>query len=179
MNDVQRKALAAIAGDDLVNMVIATGEEHTKELEETVAFKEAEEEVAPEAKSEETTEVPDEGTKDATTEDVPEAEVASESKDLDALAQQIVAGLNLDGFTQALSTMQEGMKALLDSQKAQEDRLKALEDIGGSETAPLVPLPVSAYWQASRVAQTESKEKAVAKPVMPDAISEMAKRIPV
>jgi len=180
MNQQQKDALTAIAGDEFVNMVIKTGEERTKELEERgIAFKETEE-VAEEVETEEVAEVKE--AEEATeTEEVEETEVKETDSQMTALAQQIVAGLNLGTMTEAIKSIQDTVKAIAGSQVEQDKRLKALEDIGGEQSAPLIPLPRATYWQASRVAQTEPDEKLAdkAQPKVPDAISEMAKRIPI
>jgi len=186
MNQQQKDALSAIAGDDFVNMVIKTGEERTKELEERgIAFKEtaADEqtkEVAVEAKpKEETKEI--EENKEAEPAATGDEEETSQTKAISALAQEIVAGLNLGQMTEAIKSIQDTMVTIAGSQKEQGDRLKALEDIGGGQAAPLIPLPAAAYWQASRVAQTEPEEKLAdkAQPQLPDAIVQMAQRMPI
>jgi len=201
MDDLQRKALAAIGGDDLVELIIRTGEERTKELEQQgIAFKSEtaadqqteEQEAATEAKSEEKqaqqlteTEVKAEETQDAepaaTGEEVKEPDVDSQTKAITELAHQIVAGLNLGEIAQAIKSIQDTVGTIAVSQKEQDERIKALEDIGGEDMSPLIPLPPAAYFQASRLAQTEPEEKMVdkAQPKVPDAIVEMAKLIPV
>lgn len=194
MDDLQRKALAAIAGDEFVQMIIKTGEERTKELEEQgVAFKETaadppteadkqtEEVAVEEAKPEEEAEVKETEAQETEETEVKEATGEEVDSQIKALAQQIVAGLNLGEIAQAIKSVQDTVGTIAESQEEQDKRIKALEDIGGEQAAPLIPLPRAAYWQASRVAQTEPEEKMAdkAQPQVPDAIAEMAKRIPI
>jgi len=84
-------------------------------------------------------------------------------------------------MTEAIKSVQDTVNTITSNQEEQDKRIKALEDIGGEQAAPLIPLPRAAYWQASRVAQTEPEEKMAdkAQPRVPDAIAEMAKRIPI
>ena len=179
MNQEQASALEAISGADLVEEVIETTEQRTEELEaKGVTFKSLIED-APEEKVEAVaTEV--EAVLE-TDEDVKEED--SQAEGIKALAQQILAGLDLGGLATSIKQQQEeisAMTAKLGVLDDVQDRLKALEDIGVAEASPIIPLTRALQFQASKLIQTEAKEKSadVNAPTMPTAIAEMAKRAP-
>lgn len=196
MDEQQKQALAAIGGDELVKMVLETGEERTKELEEQgIAFKSEEtpaeetEQAEVETKADAVEQVQEaEEVKTAEIEPEAETQEVQESTDVDSstkaaqeLAQQIVAGLNLGQLATAIKSLQDSVEGVASRLEEQDERLKALEDVGGDPLSPLIPLSRATFFQASKVAQTESDEKlaASAQPTVPSAIAQMAQRIPI
>jgi len=204
MNDAQKSALELIGSelgvDDLVSMVIQTGEQRTKELEEQgTRFKAAAEE-APPAEAVPVVE-PVEKARPAAEQETPvETKVAAEpvqaaaekaeeaaeqpaeegqgKKAILELAQQLSATMGLDTLTKTLQGLQSSVQAVASEQQAQAARLAKLEDVGVSPASPLIPLPRAAFWQASKLGQEPSdKSVAAAQPKVPDAIIEMAKGI--
>jgi cation transport regulator ChaB len=205
MNDAQKSALELIGSElgvgDLVNMVIETGEQRTKELEaQGTRFKAAAEE-APPAEAAPVTEPAEKAEPVAEQETPVETKVVAEpvepvaekaeeaaekpteegqgSKAILELAQHLSASMGLDVLTKTLQDVQSTVQAVAAEQQAQAARLAKLEDIGVSPTSPLIPLPRGAFWQASKLGQEPSdKSVAAAQPKVPEAIIEMAKRIP-
>lgn len=171
MNQQQQNALTAIGGADLVKMVMDTGEEHTKELEQQgVAFK------ATEAETLEQKALPQE---DGGSE-VVETSVDSGAKGTEEIVQQIVAALNLGDLLAAVKQQTDGVASMGEKIDGIDARLKALEDMGVDQEAPLAMMWPKTALQASKAAQTVTEDAAQnQQPHMPTAIAEMAQRIPL
>jgi len=179
MNQQQQNALTAIGGADLVKMVMDTGEEHTKELEQQgVAFKATEEAV--ETPPEEQKALPEEQAEDDGGSEVVETSVDSGAKGTEEIAQQIVAALNLGELLAAVKQQTDGVASMGEKIDGIDARLKALEDMGVDQEAPLAMMWPKTALQASKAAQTVTEDAAQnQQPHMPTAIAEMAQRIPV
>jgi hypothetical protein len=202
MNKQQEDALETIGGPELLAEVLETGQRRTEELEEKgTSFKAMLDEVLAGQQEDQDTltkELPaDEEEPDAAPrpkmataaaeeedEEDEEADEAAKIKTFDvtavqSVAQQIIAGLNLDKLLMAIKSQRDSVDALETRFDQIDERLKALEESGVDAGSPLIPMPRGALWRASQVAQTETEEKAATqKPTLPDAIQEMAKMIP-
>lgn len=193
MNKQQEAALAAIVGPDGVEEVVETTMQKAEELEEKgVSWKEAghlavealSKEKPPEMVMEEAVEDDDEEEETEETEEeevkaVEDTEVVA-SKAFEDVARQIIAGLGLGELTTAVKENGATVRSLVEKLNEMDQRIKGLEDGGVSADTPLIPMPRSALWRASQSAQTETEDKAAANaPKVPDAIAEMARRMPV
>jgi uncharacterized phage infection (PIP) family protein YhgE len=201
MNDAQKSALQSIGSElgipNLVDIVTETGEQRTKELEEQGTRYKAQADTPPivaepvaeaAAVTEPLAEQPTEPVVEAAPAEVkaadeePPAEEPGEqaSKAILQLAEHIAANLHIADVVAAVEQLQSSLKAVADAQKAQSDRLNKLEDIGTDALSPLIPLPRAAFHRAALMGpQPSEKHLATAAPVLPDAIVEMAKHIPV
>lgn len=174
MTDEQIKALEAIGGASLVTMVQETGEELTKDLEQSVAFKGAE----AKAKDEQA-----EGKNETLlTSRVPTASNAEPVVDVKKLAIELAEQFQLEALSQGFKAQTEVLAALAEKLEAVVGRLDVVEKDDEERLAEKeLNVPRFSWFRASQAAETVlTKDDELQKsggPKIPKAISEIADRL--